>query len=152
MATVSTYLNFDGTCEEAFAFYRTVFGTEFSAPVMRKSAMPAGEGMPPLAPEEAEGVMHVALPILGGHQIMGTDITPSMGHVLKHGNDTSINLECDDLAQLNHLFFALSESAGETFGPMPMPWGQHFATVVDQFGIRWMLVAPLEAAPAAPSA
>ncbi|WP_062200192.1 VOC family protein [Demequina salsinemoris] len=152
MAKVSTYLNFDGTCEEAFAFYKEVFGTEYSAPLARKSSLPAVEGQPGVPPEEADGVLHVALPLLGGHEIMGTDISPSMGHVLSLGNAVSINLECDELDQLNHLFFGLSEGAAETFGPMPMPWGQHFATVQDRFGIRWMLVAPVDPALSAPSA
>ncbi len=148
MATTSTYLNFDGTCEEAFAFYKTVFGTEYSAPVTRKKDMRGSDDDPALPASEANGVMHVALPILGGHEIMGTDISPSMGHVLTLGNAISINLECDDLAQLNHLFSGLSEAADERFGPAPMPWGQHFATILDRFGIRWMLVAPLDEASA----
>ncbi|WP_084124917.1 VOC family protein [Demequina sp. NBRC 110054] len=146
MAKVSTYLNFDGTCEEAFAFYKEVFGTQYSAPLTRKSSLPSGDGLPAVPPEEAAGVLHVALPLLGGHEIMGTDISPSMGHMLRLGNAMSINLECDDLAQLNHLFFGLSEAALEASNPAPMPWGQHFATVQDRFGIRWMLVAPVEAA------
>lgn len=138
MAGVSTYLNFDGTCAEAFAFYRDVFGTEYSAPVMRMSAVQG------TVPEEADRVMHVALPILGGHQIMGTDISPSRGHVLHAGNAMSINLECDDLAQLQGIFDRLADRADETFGPEPMFWGDHFATVADRYGIRWMLIAPVD--------
>ncbi|WP_156159176.1 VOC family protein, partial [Demequina gelatinilytica] len=143
MASVSTYLNFDGTCEEAFAFYRDVFGGDYSAPLQRMRDIPPGPGAPELPEEEGVRVMHVALPTVGGHQIHGTDILPSMGHTLVAGNAMSINLELDDEDALRELHGRLSEGALETFGPIAQFWGQLFATCVDRYGIRWMLVSPL---------
>ena len=73
MSRVSTYLNFMGNTEAAFNFYAAVFGTEFSVPITRFGDMPAGPGAPVLSDEERTQVMHVELPILAGHVIMGTD-------------------------------------------------------------------------------
>ncbi len=143
MATVSTYLNFDGTCEEAFAFYKDVFGREYSAPLQRMGDIPAPPGAPSLPPEEANRVMHVALPTVGGHELMGTDILPSMGHTLTHGNAMSINLELDDEDTLREAYARLSEGGTDCVEPRAEFWGQLFATCADRYGIRWMLVAPL---------
>ena len=74
MAKVSIYLNFAGNCEEAFKHYSKVFGTTWSAPIYRMGDMPTAPGMPELSAAEKNLVMHVALPILGGTQIMGTDV------------------------------------------------------------------------------
>ena len=73
MARVSTYLNFPRTTEQAFLFYRSVFGGDFNGPIHRFSEVPQQPGQPPLAPEDAGLVMHVELPILAGHVLMGTD-------------------------------------------------------------------------------
>ena len=87
MANVSIYLNFMGNTEEAFNHYKKVFKTEFSAPIMRNKDIPKQDGMPPLSEAEKNKVMHVALPILGGTQLMGTDMLESMGHKLIEGNN-----------------------------------------------------------------
>lgn len=79
MARVSTYLNFPRSTEEAFLFYKSVFGTEFDAPIARFKDMPPAPDQPPLAEADQNLVMHVALPILGGHVLMGTDAPESMG-------------------------------------------------------------------------
>lgn len=83
MSRVSTYLNFMGNTEEAFAFYASVFGTEYSVPIMRFGDMPGGPGAPELPELERSQVLHVELPILAGHVIMGTDMLESMGHELR---------------------------------------------------------------------
>ncbi|WP_062298891.1 VOC family protein [Demequina maris] len=143
MATVSTYLNFDGTCEEAFAFYREVFGGDYVGPVQRIGEVPQPPGMPALTEEEGARIMHVALETVAGHVIHGTDIVPSMGHVLTNGNAMSINLELDDEDELRDLWTRLSAGADIEMEPTPMFWGQLFASFEDRFGIRWMMVAPL---------
>jgi PhnB protein len=74
MPRVSTYLNFMGNTEEAFNFYKSVFGTEFLSPISRMGDMPPSPGRPELSEAENEMVMHVELPILAGHVIMGTDM------------------------------------------------------------------------------
>jgi PhnB protein len=109
MAQVGTYLNFPRNTAEAFIFYRTVFGGEFSwGGIARFSDIPPMEGMPPLAPEDLNLVMHVELPILGGHLLMGTDAPESMGFKVIAGNNVYINLEPDSKAETNWLFKALS--------------------------------------------
>ena len=77
MASVSTYFNFPRCTEEAFQFYRSVFGGDFNGPVHRFSAMPAAPGQPPLSEADQNLVMHIELPILGSHVLMGTDAPES---------------------------------------------------------------------------
>ncbi len=95
MSKVSIYLNFQGNTAEAFQYYKSVFNTEFSAPIMYMKDMPQQEGAPKLPENEMNSVMHVALPILGGTVIMGTDMLESMGHKLIVGNNVTLNLEPD---------------------------------------------------------
>src|SRR5512138_3477406 len=95
MARVSTYLNFVRSTEEAFNFYRSVFGTEFAGPVSRFRDIPPQPGQPPVSEADKDLVMHVELPILGGHVIMGTDAPESMGFRVTPGNNVYLNLEPD---------------------------------------------------------
>ena len=138
MARVSTYLNFPGTTEEAFTFYKSVFGTEFEGEMARMKDVPPQEGVPPLTEEEGSLVMHVALPILGGHMLMGTDSLESMGQKVVVGNNVHINLEPDTREELDRLFAALSEAGTVEMEPQIMFWGDYFAACTDRFGISWM--------------
>src|SRR5687767_9446132 len=95
MAKVSTYLNFNGKTEEAFNYYKFVFGTEFEGKIMRYGDMPPQEGMPPLSDKHKDMVMHAALPITGGHFLMGTDALEEMGFKLTTGNNVYICLHPD---------------------------------------------------------
>jgi uncharacterized glyoxalase superfamily protein PhnB len=88
----STYLNFNGNTEEAFEFYRSVFGGEFIGGISRMGEVPGPEGAPSMPEAQRNLVMHVALPILGGHYLMGTDATEEMGFQLIFGNNSFINL------------------------------------------------------------
>jgi len=145
MSRVSTYLNFMGDTEEAFTFYASVFGTEFSVPIMRMGDMPPPPGAPALSEDERTKVMHVELPILDGHVLMGTDMLESMGHQLRIGNNTTINLEPDSRAETERLFAALSAGGSDTAGLDPMPWGSLWGVTLDRFGVRWMFNVSLEA-------
>lgn len=138
MSSVSIYLNFQGNTEEAFNFYKRVFGTEFSAPISRMKDVPAQPGMPPLPENEKNAVMHVALPILGGVQIMGTDMLESMGHKLKIGNNTTICLTPDSKEETDKLFKALSDGGSEMVAPQDMFWGAYWGVCLDKYGVRWM--------------
>jgi PhnB protein len=138
MAKVSIYLNFMGNTKEAFEFYKTVFKTEYSAPIFYNKDIPAMEGMPPFSEEDKNKVMHVALPILGGVQIMGTDMLESMGHQLKIGNNTTINLEPDSREETERLYNALSEGATDCMPLQDMFWGAYWGVCLDKFGTRWM--------------
>ena len=111
MARVSTYLNFARSAEAAFRFYKSIFGGEFAGPIHRFGEMPAQPGQPPLAEADRNLVMHVELPILGGHVLMGTDAPESMGFNVVQGNNVYINLEPDTRAETDRLFQALSADA-----------------------------------------
>ena len=138
MSRVSTYLNFMGNTEEAFEFYRSVFGTDFSGPIFRMSDVPLDPGGPTLSDAERNMVMHIELPILGGHVLMATDMLESMGHELKVGNNTTINLEPDTRAETDRLYAALSDGASDQSGMQDMFWGSYWGTCLDKFGVRWM--------------
>ncbi|MCU0302201.1 MAG: VOC family protein [Candidatus Nanopelagicales bacterium] len=141
MATVSIYLSFPGTAQEAFESYRSVFGGELTA-LARVGDMPAAPGQPPLPDEERRMLMHVRLPILGGTILMGSDIIPSSGHEVRAGNATSIHLQPDTYAEARRLFDGLSEGASDITPLHREFWGEWYAALVDRFGIRWMLSCP----------
>jgi len=138
MARVSTYLNFPRSTEEAFLFYKSVFRTEFSAPMARFKDMPPSPGQPPLPEADKNLVMHVELPILGGHSLMGTDAPDSMGFKLNPGNNVYINLEPDTRAETERLFKALADGGKIEMPLQDMFWGAYFGSLADRFGIRWM--------------
>ena len=138
MARVSTYLNFPRSTEEAFDFYRSVFGTQFTSPVMRFADVPPQPGQPPLSDADKNLVMHVELPILAGHVLMGTDAPESMGFTLTPGNTVTINLEPDTRAETDALFDALAAGGKVDMPLSDMFWGAYFGILVDRFGIRWM--------------
>ena len=138
MARVSTYLNFLGNTEQAFQFYHTVFGTEFLAPIARMGNVPPAPDMPPLSEEEKGYVMHVALPILGGHVLMGTDVPLRMREGFTFGTNMSINLEPDTRAETDRLFAALSEGGKIEMPLQVMFWGDYFGSLIDKFGVQWM--------------
>lgn len=139
MAGVSTYLNFARETEAAFTFYKSVFGTEFEADFVRFSDMPPQEGQPEVADEDKNLIVHVTLPILGGHKLMGTDAPESMGFKIDHGNAFYIQLRPDSRAEADRLFNALSEGGAVE---MPMEdafWGDYFGACTDKFGVKWMV-------------
>jgi PhnB protein len=139
MATVSTYLNFPRNTESAFNFYQEVFGTELLGEgYMRFRDMPPIEGMPPLPEEDLDLVMHCTLPILGGHQLMGSDAPESMGFTIKSGNNVYLNLEPDTRAETKRLFNALSEGGTIEQPLQDMFWGDYYGSCTDKFGIHWM--------------
>lgn len=134
MARVSIYLNFMGQTEEAFNFYKSVFGTEFSQDFMYMRDVPDSK----VPEDEKNMIMHVALPILGGTLLMGTDSLKSMGHELKVGNNVTINLEPDTLEETQELFDKLSEGGSESYGLEKMFWGAYWGSCLDKYGVRWM--------------
>lgn len=138
MARTSTYLNFMGNTEEAFLFYKKVFQTDFASPIHRMGSVPAAPGMPQLSAAEQNLVMHVELPIVGGHVLMGTDALESMGHKLTFGNNFSINLEPDSRAETERLFKELAEGGKVNMELQDMFWGAYFGSLIDRFGVQWM--------------
>ena len=138
MAKVSTYLNFPRNAEEAFTFYKNVFKTEYLAPIMRFGD---GPGCPDATPSEEDKdlVMHVALPTIGNHVIMGSDAPESMGFKCTAGNNTYINLEPDSKEEADRLFAGLSEGGKIEMPMQDMFWGAYFGSFTDRFGISWMI-------------
>ncbi|HEV2696009.1 MAG TPA: VOC family protein [Verrucomicrobiae bacterium] len=139
MARVSTYINTARSTEEAFNFYKSVFKTEFCAPIARFKDMPPCPGQPPLPEADKNLVMHVELPILGGHIIMGTDAPESFGMTVTPGNNMHINLEPDTRPEAERLFNALSQGGTVEMPLQDMFWGAYFGSFIDRFGIRWMV-------------
>jgi PhnB protein len=139
MASVSTYLNFARETEEAFNFYKSVFGTEFEGEgIQRMGEVPPQPGRPELSEADKNLVMHVSLPILAGHRLMGTDAPESMGFTLVKGNNVYINLEPDTRQELDTLFGLLVDGGKVEMEPQEMFWGDYFASCTDKYGIRWM--------------
>jgi PhnB protein len=139
MSRVTTYLNFARNTEEAFNFYKSVFGGDFgSRGIARFGDIPAMEGMPPMAEADKNLVMHIELPILAGHVLMGTDSPESMGFTMNFGNNMHINLEPDTRAETKKLFNLLADGGKITSELSDQFWGAYFGTCTDKFGVQWM--------------
>lgn len=139
MARTSTYLNFPRNTEAAFTFYKSVFATDYLDEIARFGDIPVQEGQPPIPEEDKNLVMHVALPITGGHILMGTDAPESMGFKVNQGNNVYLNLEPDTREEADRLFNALSEG-GKVETPMQeMFWGAYYGSCSDKFGVQWMV-------------
>lgn len=138
MASVSTYLNFSRNTEEAFNFYKSVFGGEFFGEIRRMGDVPPSEDMPPLAEEDKNLVMHIELRILGLHTLMGTDAPESMGFHMNFGNNVYINLQPDTREETKKLFDGLSEGGNVTMELQDMFWGDYFGSCTDKYGVQWM--------------
>jgi PhnB protein len=138
MARTSTYLNFPRATEAAFNFYKSVFGTEFTAPIARFKDIPPEPDQPLINKADQDLVMHVALPILGGHILMGTDAPESMGFTVKFGNNMFINLEPDTRSETMRLFKLLAVGGKVEMPLQEMFWGGYFGSLVDQYGVNWM--------------
>lgn len=139
MASVSTYLNFPRNTEEAFNFYKSVFGGEFfGGKVMRFRDVPPMPDGPAMAEEDLDLVMHVELRILNCHSLMGTDAPQSMGFNIDFGNNVHINLQPDTRAETKRLFDALAAGGKVSMDLQDMFWGDYFGSCVDKYGVQWM--------------
>ena len=138
MASVSTYLNFSRNTEEAFNYYKTVFGGEFTnGGINRFGDIPESPEMK--IPEEDKNlVMHVELRLLDSHTLMGTDAPESMGFKVIFGNNNYINLQPDTRKETEELFAKLSEGGKVTMPLQDMFWGDYFGSCTDKFGVQWM--------------
>lgn len=134
MSSINPYLTFDGNCEEAFGFYKTVFGGEFSS-IQRFSEAPTEM---PVAAEDTDKVMHVSLPLADGQVLMGSDQPAERGGV-NAGNNISISISPDSAEAGRRIFEALAGG-----GTLVMPyetqfWGADYGMCIDRFGIGWMV-------------
>lgn len=135
MKNVNPYLNFKGNTEEAFNFYKSVFGGEFLS-VNRFKDTPEADRVPA---HEREKIMHISLPIGNGTVLMATDALESMGHKIEVGNNFHISIDADTKQEADELFKKLS-SGGTVMIPMDkMFWGSYFGMCTDKFGVQWMV-------------
>jgi len=137
MTVINPYLTFGGNCEEAFNFYKSVFGGEFPA-VMRFGEMPGCEEME-LSEDAKKSVMHIALPISGKNVLMGSDYMEGMGPGLTVGNNFGIAISPGSKEEADRIFNGLSEGGTVTMPLADAFWGAYFGMFTDKFGIHWMV-------------
>ncbi|MBS1575261.1 MAG: VOC family protein [Bacteroidetes bacterium] len=136
MATINPHVNFNGNAEEAFNFYKSVFGGEFSKVVRFKDL--ASPGLP-IAEKEQNKIMHIALPVGKDNHLMGNDVPEFMGRINENENRSKIVINAESKEEADKLFHGLS--AGGTV-EMPIgdsPWGSYFGMFRDKYGIEWMV-------------
>jgi len=137
MTTINTYLNFNGNCEEAFNFYKSVFGGEF-AHIGKFKDMPEDPKFP-VAESDKEKVMHVSFPISKETMLMGSDTGGEWAAHYKQGNNFSISINTDSKTEADRLFDKLSQD-GHIIMPMNKTfWDSYFGMFSDKFGIQWMV-------------
>jgi len=135
MITINPYLNFNGNTEDAFNFYKSVFGGEFTS-LQRFKDTPHGEQLPA---SDKEKIMHVALPVGKGVILMATDILESMGQKLNAGNNFSLTIQPESETEAEKYFNKLSAGGTVTMPLEKAFWGAYFGMLTDKFGIQWMV-------------
>ncbi len=138
MVTINPYLNFAGDTEEAFNFYKSVFGGEFLVVMRYKDSFDAAR----TAEADQDKLMHIALPIGKGNVLMGTDVLGKMGNDLAHGNSHFISINGEDVEESRKLFTALAAGGTISYPYDKSPWGTYFGMLTDKFGIQWMTDCP----------
>ena len=132
---LNAYLHFNDNCREAFEFYRSVFGGEFTI-ITTFADGPAD--IPPVPDNEKGRIMHVSLPI-GSGTLMGSDTCTPFGPPPAAGNNFSISINTDNRPDTDRLFGRLSEGGNVAMAPQDMFWGAYFGMCTDKFGVNWML-------------
>ena len=135
MALINPHINFNGNAEEAFHFYKSVFGGEF-ANIVRFKDLPAGGH--PIAEHEADKIMHIALPI-GQNILMGNDVPEFMGRVNEQENRSKISISAESREEADKLFHGLSAGGAVEMPIGDSPWGSYFGMFRDKYGIEWMV-------------
>lgn len=135
MTKMNPYLNFDGNAEEAFNFYKSVFGGEFDG-LFRATEMPEAGNIPE---NEKNRIMHISLPVGDGTRLMASDVFPSFGHKLTVGNNVQISLHPDSREEADRLFNGLSAGGKVEMAMADAFWGAYFGSFTDKFGIYWMI-------------
>ncbi len=139
MATVNIYLTFNGNCEEAFSFYKSVFGGEYPY-IGRFKDMPSDDtNNHQLSEADGNKIMHVTLPISKETCLMGSDITSEQASTFIQGNNFSISINAESRDEANKLFGALTEGGTVTMPMNQTFWGAYFGMLTDKFGIQWMM-------------
>lgn len=138
MTTVNPYLTFNGNCEEAFNYYKSVFGGEFAF-MGRFKDMPISADAQALSPEDGEKIMHISLPLSAETFLLGSDVGGEWSSGFQAGNNVSMSISTDTQQEADRLYEGLSAGGHST---MPMSntfWGSYFGMLTDRFGISWMI-------------
>ena len=135
MALINPHINFNGNAEEAFTFYKSVFGGEF-AMIMRLKDLSSPEF--PVAENDANKIMHIALPI-GNNILMGNDVPTSMGQTNENENRSKISISAESKEEADKLFNGLSAGGQIEMPIADSPWGSYFGMFRDKYGIEWMV-------------
>lgn len=135
MAQINPHINFNGNAEEAFTFYKSVFGGEF-AKIMRFKDFESPEF--PVADSEANKIMHIALPI-GTNILMGNDVPEFMGKTNENENRSKISVSAESREEADRIFHGLSAGGQIEFPIDDSPWGSYFGMFRDKYGIEWMV-------------
>ncbi|TDH25117.1 VOC family protein [Segetibacter sp. 3557_3] len=136
MATINPHINFNGNAEEAFTFYKSVFGGAFTKLMRFKDLANLGI---PVDEKEANKVFNIALPIGKTNMLMGNDVPESMGRTNENENRSKIVIVTESKEEADKLFDGLSEG-GQIEGPMgDTPWGSYFGCFRDKYGIEWII-------------
>ena len=138
MASVAPYLNFNGNCEEAFGFYKSVFGGEYPY-VGRFKDMPPMEGAPAMSEEEGNKIMHMSLPIGKDAYIMGSDAGGEWANNIQFGNNIQLSLNVDSNEEADRIYQGLSAGGRQTMPMNQTFWGSYFGMLTDKFGINWLV-------------
>jgi PhnB protein len=133
---VNPYLNFEGNTEEAFEFYRSVFGGEFAGLIRFRDFPGNPMGVPD---EELDRIAHMALPLGEGNLLMGTDIICAWADDFKMGNHSHIHLDVASAGEAERLFGALGEGGHATMPLQRTEWAELYGNLVDRFGVQWMV-------------
>lgn len=136
MAAVSPHIHFNGNAEEAFTFYKSVFGGEFSK-FHRYKEISGPEFMIPEA--DANRIMHIALPVGGNSVLVASDVLESMGQVNENDNRYTVFITAESKDEADKLFNVLSEGGKLEMPIMQGPWGNYFGMCTDKFHVQWMI-------------
>ena len=136
MALINPYINFNGNAEEAFTFYKSVFGGEF-AKVVRFKDLASDEF--PVAENEENKIMHIALPIGKSNMLMANDVPDFMGKVNEKEHRSKISVSTESIVEADKLFNGLSAGAELEMPIEDSPWGSYFGMLRDKYGIEWMV-------------
>jgi PhnB protein len=136
MALLNPYIHFNGNAEEAFTFYKSVFGGEFTK-IMRYKDLSSAEY--PIAENDADRIMHIALPIGKSNVLMGSDVLEIMGQVTENDNRNTISISAESREEADKLFNGLSKGGGIEMPIADGPLGSYFGMFADKYGIQWMV-------------
>ncbi|HSY61692.1 MAG TPA: VOC family protein [Cytophaga sp.] len=135
MARIDPHINFNGNAEEAFTFYKSVFGGEFTSLVRMKDISTAEH---PVAEEDIAKIMHIALPI-GPNLLMGNDVPSFLGKTNENENRSKISVFAESKEEADKIFNGLSAGGSVEYPIGDSPWGSYFGMFRDKYGIEWMV-------------